>query len=666
MMDDIGRDWLALEIEAMADRVERMTPVKFNEENRYLPQGVSPRPGYIRYDLFPFLREIIECFDPMAPVREVNVLKGVQVGYTTLLESILFYYICHVQTRAAMFITADKELAAGRMDNNILPMLNESGFGDLIQSSDEGNSRKTGKTKDYLQWQGGGFLIYNGALNAAKMRQYSVPLMLKDELDGWKRSVGKDGNSDTLTDARLSAYWSERKILRGSTPLLEPSMISEAYERGDQRKYLVCCRACNFAQELRQQHVDTETGQVGGFMWDLDEGGTLILESVRYVCKECGHAHYETDKERLFSEEHGAHWMPTAKPREPGIRSYHLPSFYSPFGFRPWSKCISDYLESYDVTTKRVKSVSKMQEFYNNTLGVAFKVQGAKVRFTSVSGHRRPAYVLGQVPNAYSLEHSGSKILFLTCTVDVQKRDLAVSVMGWARDQTCYVIDYWRFERRDEDDDCGELTSPVWQRLRDLIETKIYEADDGTRYNILSTLVDAGYSNVAVTTFCSDYEAGVYPILGRQRPAKNQAIREFAQFKTQLGTAGYRIVVDHYKDRMASTLRRDWDEQKGPQPAYHFNAPIDLTDKQLKELTVETRVQETDASGNVGYKWHRPSGADNELWDLLGYAHAAVEIIAWDICIQHFELETVDWAEFWQYAMSADNDKIFGRVAHTT
>ncbi len=661
-IETAGRDWLLEEVEAMSDGIDRITPVLFNEENRYLPQGVSPRPGYIRYDLFPFLREIIECFDPLSPVREVNFMKGVQTGYTTLLESILLYYIGHIKTQAAMFITADKELASGRMENNIIPMINESGFSDSIRSADAGNHRKTGKTKDFLQWEGGGFLIYNGANNATKMRQYSVPLMLKDELDGWKRAVGKDGNSDSLTDARLSAYWNVRKILRGSTPLLEPSLIHEAYLKGDQRKYMVLCKACSFPQEIKQEHINKETGIVGGFRWDIEDG-TLVLESVRYCCRVCGHEHYEVDKERLFSAAHGAHWKPTAKPREPGIRSYHLPSFYSPFGFRPWYKCISDYLESFDVETKQVISVDKFQEYYNNTLGVPFRVMGAKVRFTSVSAHRRAVYRLGQIPNEYAARWSGSRILFLTCQVDVHLRNLAVVVMGWTRDLRSYVIDYWRFERDGESDDCGELTSPVWGRLQELIEEKVYEADDGQQYRIALTLVDAGYANATVTTFCSDYESGVYPILGRDRPGKNQAIKEFSEFTTQSGTIGYKIVVDHYKDRLAPVLRREWIEERGEQRIQHFNAPVDISDKQLKELTVESRREKVDDNGNTAYYWHRPGNAPNELWDLLGYGHAAVEIFAWSICIQHFELEKIDWPAFWDFAEAEDNRDLFVRLA---
>ena len=644
-MENIGRDWLADQVDDMPHHIHRMGLVEFNEANRYLPQGVSPRPGFIRYDLFPYMREMLECFDPLSPVREVNLKKGVQVGYTTaLIESIILYYIAHIKTQPLMFLTADDGLASLRVENSVIPMINESGFSDLIRSNDEGNSRKTGKTKDLIQWQGGGSMIYNGANSATKMRMSSVPLMLKDELDGWKRSVGKDGNSDSLTDARLSAYWDVRKIGRGSTPLTEPSMIQEAYERGDQRKYMVRCKSCSFPQFLKFENINKETGEVSGFRWEV-ENGVLVLESVRYCCINCGHEHYEHNKEKLFATESGAHWMPTAKPREPGIRSYHLPAFYSPFGFRPWYKCVSDYLESYDSNSKQIISISKYQEFYNNTLGEPFKIQGSKLRFESVSAHRRACYKLGQIPNRYAIENSGSFVLMLCCQVDVHKSNLAVTVFGICKDLRTYIIDYWRFE----DEDCTELSSPVWGRLRALIEEKTYVADDGKTYMMVITLIDAGYANDTVTTFCADYSSGVYPILGRDRPGKNQTIKEFSEFKTQAGTVGYKITVDHYKDRLAPVLRREWLEDSGPQNIYHVNAPIDIPDKHLKEWTVEIRKKVTDVNGNEHYVWYRPGNARNELWDLLVYCHASVEILAWSVCIQHFKLDTIDWVRFWEY-----------------
>lgn len=638
----IGRDWLAEQISALTEEIHRITPSQFNEEHRYLPESVTSMPGYIRYDVNPYMREIVDCFDVESNVREVNLKKGVQITYTTLLESGLLYYMAHVKTLPCMFVTADKELATARIENNIIPMINQSGLGDIIQSSDEGNSRKTGKTANHLQWSGGGYLVPGGAQNANKMRMYSIAVMLKDEIDAWPDTVGKDGDPDSLTDDRCSGYWERRKIFRGSTPLIKgTSKIEKAYQRGDQRKYRVLCKKCNAPQELRWSYGENEKG---GFYWET-EGGILLPESVQYRCKECGEPHFEHDKERLFSEDHGAHWHPTAKPVEPGIRSYHLPALYSPIGMQPWYKSVSAYLAGFDPEERKVKDIAKYQVFYNNVLAEPFEIMGSKIRFTSVSLHRRPVYRLREMPNEYAIKNSGSPILLLTCQVDVHKTFLAVSVMGWCKDSKPYVIEYLRLE----DEDCSESTSKVWGELREIIEERKYTADDGKRYRVAMTLIDAGYANDTVVSFCADYASGVAPVLGRDRPAKSNRVKEFAEFTTQTGTTGYTITVDHYKDRLAPVLRREWTEDAGVQKPYHFNAPIDISDKALKELTVETRREKTDDKGNTVYYWHRPGNARNELWDLLVYGHAAIEVIAWSICIQYFKLKTVDWGRFWEY-----------------
>jgi len=661
--EELGADWLADEIDGLTDHIEHITPAEFNEQTRYLPDSVTPLPGFMSFDVNPFMRELVDACDPRSPVREVNLKKGVQITYSTMLESVLLYYIAHIKTRPTMLISADKELVKGRIENYILPMLAQSDLAHVIKSSDEGNSRKTGKTANHLQWMGGGFLVPGGANNADKMRMWSIMLMLKDEIDAWPDMVGKDGDPDLLTDDRCSAFWDIRKIYRGGTPLIKgSSKIAYQYERGDQRKYHVRCKHCSFPQELRWETVDKETGIIGGFRFDMD-AGVLVPESVRWCCAHCGGDHFEHDKTVLFDPAHGAEWVPTARPSEPGIRSYHLPAFYSPVGFQPWTKCVGAYLKGFDPVERKVRDIGKYQVFYNNVLAEPFEIMGSKIRFTAVSAHRRAVYRLGQIPNAYARQWSGSPILFLTCQVDVHKKNLAVSVMGWTRDARCYVVDYWRYEVEGTDDDCSETSSPVWGRLRELIEETTYTADDGQRYRIALTLIDAGYANDTVTNFCADYAGGVFPILGRDRPGKNQTIKEFSEFTTQGGTVGYKIVVDHYKDRLAPVLRREWSEESGEQKPYHFNAPVDITDKQLKELTVETRREKIDPNGSTSYFWYRPGNARNELWDLFGYGHAAVEIFAWSVCIQAFELETVDWNQFWTYCEAPENDDLFGRLA---
>ena len=486
-----------------------------------------------------------------------------------------------------------------------------------------------------------------GSNSANKMRSISAAVLHKDEIDGWPLQVGADENSDgcpdALTDSRTDGYALSRKIVRGSTPKISgSSKIHKRFLEGDQRYYFVKCRRCREPQRLRWEHE----GGKGGIKWDVFEDGRLDVESVRYVCPHCGHPHFEHDKARLFAE---GEWEPTAKAKLATVRSYHLSGLYSPPGFKTWAQCVSEYLDAFDVESKQVKDFGVYQKFYNNVLGEPFEVQGSKLTFEQVSPHRRTCYQYGEVPNVFAAEHSGSHVLLLTCQVDVHKDNLAVAVMGWTRNMRCYLVDYFRIEVKESQPPCTDVSSPAWAKLRELVESKRYKADDGKAYKITLTLVDANYATDTVAAFCQTFPGNVVPIMGRERAAKFQRIEEFAEFRMKNGTKGYRILVDHYKDRLGLALRREWYPDGGPQPAYHFNAPIDITTPQLRELTAEIRRRKTDARGRVSYEWHRPGGGNkpNELWDLLVYGHAAVEIIAWKICVDFYKLDTVEWDRFW-------------------
>ena len=664
MYEDLGVEWAESEIYEFTDHIERLTPSQCNEKYRYLSRAVTSIPGPMSYSVNPMMREIVDCADINSPVREVNVKKGVQISWTTsVLEAMILYYMVEVSTVPMMYMSADAELAKGRVSGPIMGMIIDSGFSYLIQSHDT-SSKKTGKTEKKIEWVGGGSLIPFGAINANKMRDKSILIMMKDELDGWKDLVGKDGDPDKLSDDRCKGQWESRKIFRGSTPLIKgSSKIDKQYKRGDQRKYNVNCKRCKVAQHLVWKGED-ETGKTWGIKWEMD-GGTLIKKSVCYVCKNCGCKHYEHDKERLFDPKNGAKWIPTAEPVQPDIRSYHVPALYSPISMAPWSSLVVDWLNAWDVEKNVVLDIGLLQIFYNNVLAEPFSIEGSKISFEAVSFHRRtdyPEFIWGLVPNKFAVEYCESKILFLTCQVDVHKRFLSVGVFGWTRHTRCFVVDYFEIHCEGEHDYCTELSSTVWRKLKEHIITepkdeqgdpvekeRVYKDEDGRQYEIMLTLIDSGYANDTVINFCALFHAGVYPIVGAARPAYGAKIKEFDIFHTQLNTFGYRIIVDHYKDRLAPVLRREWLPEYGKQSRYHFNAPACISNDQLTELTVETRKKKTDERGNDSWVWVRPSGARNELWDLLVYGHAAVDIIAYKICIEDFELETVDWNEFWQY-----------------
>lgn len=635
--------WLCSEFENLTDTIIQKSPSEWAEENRYLPPGVSPLPGYYDYKVSPYLKEIIDCLDVRSPVREVTLMKGSQIGATVgILENFIGYSMAQVKNAPMMMVTADAELAKLRMESYITPMMQQSGLIDIVHSTDETNTRKSGKTDKKVEWRGGGFLIPFGAQNANKLRSLSIRFLLKDEPDGWPETIGADGDPSELANARTEAYEQIRKILNLSTPLIHgSSRIEKMFELGDKRYFYIPCKKCGLMQVLEFWGVH-EDGSRWGMVWKTEEDGRLVPGSVRYKCREatCGHLHKNGDKVYMFAR---GQWRPTAKSSSPTLRSYHLSGLYAPAAMKTWETGVLQYLKGWDVKGVRPKDLGAYQVFRNNFLGKTYKVRGDKVSFEAVSGHRRAGYAYGEMSNQLAIEQTGYPISLVTCAVDVHKEHLFVGCFGWTRGGRCYLLDYDVLEGNAENID----DIHTWAKLRDIIEDRRYLADDGSTYHIVHTNIDAGYNNALVTQFCAEYKIGVAPILGRAAPAKSQKIQEFAPFVTTLGTVGYRVTVDIYKDRWSAVLRRKWVD--GLQPVWFFNAPHDCTDKELTELTKEVKREklEKKTGRRIGFEWFRPSGSSNELWDLLIYNTSALEMIAWDVCINQLQLTSVNWTAFW-------------------
>jgi phage terminase large subunit GpA-like protein len=653
MRDGLERDIAQLDAwtAELTHEIKVMRPSAWAEEVRYLPAAATPLPGFYRFDVAPYLREILDCMDPLSPVRRISVMKAVQTCVTSgVIENSIGYYVDHVKTAPTMFITADAELTKIRMDQFIVPMLQQSGLAHLIQANDDLNSRRTGKTDKLIEWEGGGFMVPFGAQNANKMRSIPVQILWRDEIDGWPDVVGKDGDPMKLTEARTKSYEASRKIVDVSTPLIKGhSKIEREFKRGDQRRYMVRCLNCEAPQVMRFKYENRETGEVTGFVWET-ENGILLPDSVRYLCKECAHPHVNEDRERLVSEDN-AYWEPTAEPKERNHRSYHIPGFVSKF--QSWPSHVQAWLDAWDVESNRPRDMGQLQVFYNNTLGESFEVRGEKVRFETVSMHRRHAYNFGEIPNEHAMQHSGSPILLMVGTVDVQEDHLAVAKWGWCKDRRVYLIEYDRWMG-----DPTQLDDPeTWGKVRDMIENRTFIADDGKRYPLAMTVIDSGFRTDTVYNFCFEYLSGVYPLKGRDTIPRNATVKEFSTFTTPLGQTALGVTVDLYKDRWSAALRRSWDGQ-GMQPAGMFNAPINITDKQLKELTAETKRERLDqrTGKRIGFEWYKPSSAANELWDLLIYSSAALDVVAWDFCRNQLELDAVNWPGFWD---RCESDQLF-------
>jgi phage terminase large subunit GpA-like protein len=634
-------EWLDEQFSRLTTELVLLKPSEWAEKKRYLPPQVTPMPGYYSFDVAPYLREPIDCLSPHSPIREVDFMKGVQICFTVgVLENIIGYLIDHIKNAPVMFLTADDELAQLRMESYVTPMINYSELDHLIKSSDEKNTRKTGKTDKKIEWEGGGFLRPQGAKSAAKLRSISIQYLLEDEIDAYPDTVGKDGDPCKLAEDRTAAYESSRKILRGSTPLIsQTSKILPAYEKGDKRKYLVPCKHCERKQELVFTGTNTDDGTVYGVDYERDEAGMLIEESVVYICRYCQGEMVNDDKSWMLPR---GEWVATQRSSSPDRRSYHINALYSPVGMQTWTTQVRKWLECWDIDAGRPRDMDLLQQFYNNVLGRPFEMRGESLKYERVITHRRTVYSSGRVPNKMAIKETGGPILFLTASVDVHKRHLDIHIMGWCNFGRFYGIEWLKLE---DDDTAEDVNSPPWGRLRDLIENKVYEADDGKLYRVQLTLIDAQYSADTVHQFCGEYSGGVHPIRGMPQPTKGAQIKEFSEFTSKLGTVGYNVTVGIYKDRLSAALKREWDGLS-LQPNWHPNFPQDYPDQFFKELTIEVKKEVIDpkTQKRLGFVW---TGKDAHAWDLCVYGSAAHDMIALDICERELGLEYIDRPKFW-------------------
>lgn len=636
-----GREWLHEQFENLTDTLVEIPPADYAEEVRYLPASVTPMPGYYSYDVAPYLREIINCFSPHSPVREFALMKGLQICATVgILENAVLFCIGHMSNVPVALVTADADMAKMRMDLYITPMINQSGLDDKIQSLDAKNTRKTGKTDKKIEWEGGGFLVPIGAQNPNKARSLSFQIMLCDEIDGWPISTEKSGDVCDRMKGRTAAYEATRKIAWISTPLItQTSNILKKYNAGDKRKFNIPCKHCGEYQHLEFNKVNND-GAIYGLCFSLDDESALIESSVLYYCKFCQGVMINEDKTKFLP---AGKWVPTCKPSAPDVRSYHISALYSPVGMQSWTAQVRRWLECWDVVNGRAKDTEKLQVFYNEILGAPYTVGGQKLKIEAVHAHRRPNYFAGQIRNSLVEQETGGKIQFLTCAIDVHLRHLDLQIIGWAPRKIPYSIEWIKIEGAAEE--CENLDSPQWKKIREIIEEKTYTSDDGRKYNIQVTFLDSQYATDLVHNFCGDYTAGVFPIRGTELPVKGKTFKEFSEFTSKLGTVGYNITTTIYKDRLAASLRREWDGLT-LQPDGYPNFPADYPDTFFKELTIERKVEVKDAkSGKVlGFEW---KGRGAHAWDTLVYNAAACDVLALNTCEINLKLEEIDYPQFW-------------------
>jgi phage terminase large subunit GpA-like protein len=646
-------DFITEQFGALTDSLHYDLPSEFIERVRYLTSDLTPFPGKFSFDKFPYFREIVDRFSPLDPTKEIVVKKGNQLGATTaILETVLLYNIM-CDPKAQMYVTADAGLMRTSVQIRIEKMIDNAGARDLMfsQSRKRKGSRNTGDTSIAKEYPGG-YLHFFGGRSPARFRGISYPTALADEVDAFPDSIPKEGTVSNLVRNRTDAYSTKRKILWSSTPLIkQTSKIDKLYDVGDQRKFFVPCKHCGTMQELVWHGENKETGYRWGIVWENDEQFNPKYETVSYKCcnPDCGGLMKNYDKAAIIPR---GEWRATVeKPISPDTKSYHITPLYNPPGMFSWEDMVKQWAECWDIERNRARDREKYRVFRNTKQGLTFEDGGKQIDYERAILFKRTGFAANHVPNKMAIKDSGSPILFVVASVDVQQKCLYVDVKGFSDGGATWTLDFFPLNGATE-----QFNGP-WDQLDEYISDKRFIGDDGKVYRIQITIIDSGRYTEWVYEFVKRHSFGVYACKGKAWINTGETYTLFSE-KTleQIGLPqAFHINTGKLKDRISAALTSSFWETQKYQPLWYPNFPEDFRDDYFKMFEAEKKVYSKlkGAENITKVSWIQEFGKDNHAFDTYVYNLAALEIAAEYFCKDKdngLGLKALDWRAFWEAA----------------
>lgn len=572
-----------------------LTVSEWSDQYRQLSAKASAEPGRWRTDRTPYLREPMDKLSSMDPTQEVVFMKGAQVGATEAGNNWIGYII-HISPAPTLMVMPTDETVKRNSKIRIDPMIESTPvLSERIQPARSRDSGNTTFSKDFA----GGVLVMTGANSAVGLRSMPVKNLFLDESDGYPLDLDGEGAPIDLAKARTRTF-ANRKIFIVSTPTIEgASVIQQAFEATDQRKFNVPCPHCGFLQPLNFDNLFWETEQG-------DSGRKIVLPtSVAYKCDGCGVGIEERHKTTMLP---AGGWVAT-KPANASWRvvGYHLNSLYAPLGWFTWAEIAQAYEDAGSDETK-------LKTFWNTILGLPWKTKGESPKWETLFGRREH----------YRTNSPTNDVAVVTVGVDVQQDRLELEIVGWAPGQRSYSLDYRVL--------IGETASAeVWAELAKVV-AETWQRPDGLILPMSRMAVDTGYQTAKVYEFCRKYAPTVVvPVKGQD---KQLVVLTPPKSVDRRGTKGkpagalgiWNIGVSLLKSELYGRLRLEKNEHGIPPGFCHFPDTYDA--HYFKMLTAE-ELRPVIFKGFTRYEWVK-TFVRNEALDCRVYARAAAAMVGLD------------------------------------
>lgn len=551
-----------------------LTIAQWADEYRMLSSEGGAEPGKYRVERTPYLREIMDCLSPSHECLRVVLMKASQIGATEAINNWIGFVI-HLAPGPFLMVQPTQDLAKKVSKQRIATAILETEvLSERIAQPRERDSGNTLLTKEFA----GGVLMLTGANSAAGLRSMPVRYLALDEVDAYPADLDDEGDPVKIAEKRTATF-SRRKIFITSTPTLKNfSRIEKEFDRSDQRFFYVPCPECGEYQVLKWENLHYE------------QKDYKLISEVTHICTKCGVLIEERHKTEMLSR---GKWV--AHNKDGDFPGFHLSALYSPLGWTSWRSIVEEYLEF-----TRTKDINLQKTWKNTVLGETFEPVGKEIDYTGLFNRRED----------FPKDYIQKEIALITAGVDTQDDRIEITVVGWARDEESYILDYVTL--------FGDLSKPViWANL-DQFLLKTYKHESGLMRISCVAIDTGGHYTSEVYEFAKSRETRkIYAVKGSSMagiPISGKPSRQ------KSGVYLFSIGVDTAKDLLFNRLTIN---EKG---AGYIHFPIELTENYFNQLTAEKAVTKY-SKGFAKREWIKIRDR-NEALDMFVYAIAALNIFA--------------------------------------
>lgn len=570
---------------------KRLSLAEWADAHFVLPPG-DANAG--RWHTLPYQRGIMDAITDPA-ITYVSLMKSARVGYTKgCICATVAYYIEHDPCQI-LIVQPTIDDAKKHSKEDIAPMLRDVPvLRGLVAEPKSRDSENTISDKAFR----GGSLSLIGANSPRGFRRTSRRVVIFDEVDGYPRSAGEEGDPYELGVRRSEYYW-DRKIIAGSTPTLAGySRIEALFLEGDQRRRYLPCPSCGAFQVLKFENLRWPDKRPEAAHFVCSANGCVIENSQKRAMDAAGE--WRAEAPDHFTPEHRH-------------ASFHIWAAYSYSPNATWGQLALEWVKAAH------GGQTTVQTYVNTVRGETFTAKDQAPEWEHLYRRREP-YAIGTVPWG---------VLLLTAGVDVQKDRLVAEVVGWGRGKTSWSIDYLIIPG-----DTSDMTAGPWAQL-DALLARTYPHPGGTDLTIRMLAVDSGYNTQTVYAWARRYPMSRVIAIKGQESGGVLVSPPTAVDMTGRGKApkrGYKVwpVCGHVaKSELYGFLRleRPTDGSAPPPGFCHFP---EYAEDYFKELTAEQLLARHNRRGYVKLEWTLIPNRQNHALDARVYARAAAAVLGLD------------------------------------